>query len=458
MTATTDDPRARDRALRLLGGKITLPDHAGYDDARRAWNLAIDQRPAAVARPESAEDVAETVRLARTLGLRVAAQGTGHNAAPLGPLGDTVLVRTDRMRSLEIDPAARIARVGAGVRSLELVTAAASHGLAFLAGSSPDVGVVGYTLGGGLSWLGRSHGLAANRVVAAELVTADGRLVRADHAHEPELFWAIRGGGGAFGIVTALELELVPVSEVYAGILWWPLERGGEVLEAWAQLTRDDPPDELTTVGRYLRLPHLPAIPEPLRGGRFVVVEVIHAGDPAEADRRLAPLRSLAPLKDTVATITTTALSHLHMDPDQPAPGSGDGLLLAELPPDAVRELDRVAGAGSGSPLLSVEVRQLGGALARPAAAGGAASALDAAHALYAVGLAPTPEAKEAVERHVRAVLEAMRRWAAPRMYLNFADTRRDPATLWPEDVHRRLRALKEAVDPDGVIRSNHPV
>jgi FAD/FMN-containing dehydrogenase len=172
------------------------------------------------------------------------------------------------MRAIEIDPETRIARIDAGVRSLELVEAAAQHGLAPLAGSSPDVGVVGYTLGGGLSWFGRKYGLAASHVHAIEVVTADGRLVRADGEHDPDLFWALRGGGGSFGIVTALELRLIPVREAYAGILWWPIERDREVLHAWAELTRHGLPDELTTVGRYLRLPPLPISRNQFAGSR----------------------------------------------------------------------------------------------------------------------------------------------------------------------------------------------
>ncbi|MGZ4281694.1 MAG: FAD-binding oxidoreductase [Gaiellaceae bacterium] len=178
-------------AVATLGGKFVLPDHARWDDARRAWNLTVDQRPTAVVLPESAEDVVAAVELAQAFGLRVAAQGTGHNAAPLGPLDDTILVKTERMRRIEIDPETRTARVDAGVRSLELVEAAARHGLSPLPGSSPDVGVVGYTLGGGVSWFGRKYGLASSNVCAIELVTAGGSLVRADREHEPELFWAL---------------------------------------------------------------------------------------------------------------------------------------------------------------------------------------------------------------------------------------------------------------------------
>src|SRR5215469_14411206 len=199
-----------------LDGKVVLPGDSRFDGARRAWNLAVDHQPAAVIFPESATAVAAAVGYAAKRGLRVAAQGTGHNAGPLGSLADTVLLRTDRMRGIQIDPVAGIARAEAGAVWLDVVQAAAQYGLAALAGSSPDVGVTGYTLGGGLSFLGRKHGLAASNVTAAELVTADGRLVRADAEHDPDLFWALRGGGGSFGVVTAIEFELFPITRAYA--------------------------------------------------------------------------------------------------------------------------------------------------------------------------------------------------------------------------------------------------
>ena len=266
-------------------------------------------------------------------GLRIAAQGTGHNAGPLGALNDTVLLRTDRMRGIRIDPVARTARAEAGVVWLDVVQAAAEHGLAALAGSSPDVGVVGYTLGGGLSFLGRRYGLAANNVVAAEVVTADGRLVRADREHETDLFWALRGGGGSFGIVTALEFRLFPHTRAYAGALWYPIERASEVLHAWGELTRGQVPDELTTIGRLLNFPPIQQMPEPVRGKSFVIVESYHTGDPAEADALFAPLRALAPVNDTITTVPMPALSHLHMDPEQPVPGTGDGMMIDSCPP-----------------------------------------------------------------------------------------------------------------------------
>ena len=446
------------RLASALTDTIVLPEHARYDQARQAWNLAVDQQPSAVAFPKSAQDVANAILFARAYGQRVAAQGTGHNAAPLGSLHDTILVKTERMRRVEIDPERRIARVEAGVVWSELVAAAAQHGLAALHGSSPDVGVVGYTLGGGVSLLGRKFGLASSSVHAIELVTADGRQLRADREHEPDLFWALRGGGGSFAIVTAIELELVPLKQAYAGILWYPIERGSEVLHAWRELTQAEPPEELTTVGRFLQLPPIPEIPEAARGKSFVVIEAYHVGDPAQADELLEPLRALGPVNDTIQTVPMPALSHIHMDPEQPVPGFGDGLMLGELPAAAVDAFVGAAGATAAFPLLSVELRHLEGELGRARPGNGALAALEARYAMYAVGATPIPEVGAPVRAQVQRVTEAMRPWQSPQDYLNFAETTRDPDTFWNEPAYDRLRAIKADVDPDELIRSNHPV
>lgn len=438
--------------------RVLYPESPGWDEARRAWNLAVDQRPEAVALPESAADVIVAVELARSRGWRVAPQGTGHGAAAMGSLAETMLLKTERMQDVRVDPKAQIARVEAGAVWQDVAEAAAEHGLAALAGSSPDVGVVGYMLGGGLSFLGRKYGLAANSVLAVELVTADGRPLRVDRDTESDLFWALRGGGGSFGIVTALELRLYPLAEIYAGILWWPIERDAEVLHAWRELTESELPDELTTLGRLLRLPPLPDIPEPVRGRSFVVVEAIHAGDPTEAEALLAPLRALEPELNTLRPTPLAELSQLHMDPAHPVPGIGDGVLLAGLPSAAVEEIVRAAGAGSASSLLSVEIRQLGGELARARPENGALASLDAGYAVYVVGLAQTPELAAASSEGTDAVLQALSPWAASSTYLNFAETTRSPDMLWGELAAARLRRVKQAVDPDDMMRANHPV
>jgi hypothetical protein len=446
-------------AATALEGRIVMPQHAEWDIARRAWNLAIDQRPAAVALPESKLDVVAAVRFARERGLRVAAQGTGHNAGPLGGLADTVLVKTERMRRVEIDPKARLARAEAGALWLEVVHAAAEHGLAALAGSSPDVGVVGYALGGGMSFLGRKFGLAANAVSALELVTADCELVRAERDSEPDLFWALRGGGGSFGVVTAIEFELLPITRAYAGILWYPIERAHEVLHTWRELTQSDAlPDDLTTVGRILQLPPIPEIPEEIRGQSFVIIEAYHVGDPAQADELLGPLRALGPVNDTIAGVAMPALSHIHMDPEHPVPGLGDGMMIDRLPAKAVDALIDVAGLGAQFPLLSVELRHLGGELGRARPQNGALASIEAQYAMYAVGMVPAPELERPVRAQVQSLKEALSPWAARHMYLNFAETSRDVATLWTEQAYHRLRRIKAAVDPHDIIQSNHPI
>ena len=447
------------RASSLLDGKILTPGHPSFDRARRAWNLTVDQRPAAVVYPESARDVVAAVAFARERGLRIAPQGTGHHAGVLGPLHDTVLLKTERMRGVEIDPSRRLARVQAGAVSLEVVEAAARHGLATLAGSAPDVGVVGYTLGGGLSFIGRKYGLCSNAVRAIELVTADGRYVRADREHGPDPFWALRGGGGSFGIVTAIELELFPIRHAYAGALFYPIDRGHEVLHAWRELTHDDRlPDELTTIGRFLRLPPIPEVPEPLRGQSFVIVEAYHVGDPAQADELLAPLRALGPVNDTIQVVPMPALSHLHMEPEQPVPGTGDGMMLAELPGQAIDRFVELAGAFAEFPLLTVELRHLGGALRRTHPEHGALASIDASYALFAAGMVPYPDLLQPTRAHVQAVKATLTPWASEHMCSNFAHTPCDPASFWPEHTYNRLRRIKATVDPHNLIRANHPI
>jgi FAD binding domain/Berberine and berberine like len=362
------------------------------------------------------------------------------------------------MRGIQIDPQARTARVEAGVVWIDVVHAAAAHGLAALAGSSPDVGVAGYTLGGGLSFLGRRYGLAASSVVAAEIVTADGSLVRTDADHEPDLFWALRGGGGSFGVVTALEFRLFPVTEAYAGALWYPIQRGSEVLHAWGELTRGDVPDELTTLGRFVNLPPIPQIPEQIRGKSFVLVEAYHLGHPAQADELLGPLRALGPVNDTITTVPVPALSHLHMDPEQPVPGRGDGMMVTRLPGEAIDALAETAGPGAAFPLTSVEVRHLGGELGRPRPENGVLACLDADYMLFAVGSTPVPDLVGPVTAQVEAIKSALAPWAARQMYLNFAETQHPAAPLWTEHAYQRLRRIKAAVDPGDLIRSNHPI
>ena len=349
-----------DALVDRLAGDVVVPGDQSWDTARQAWNLAVDQRPVAVVYPESADDVVATVRFAAERGLRIAFNAGGHNAGPIDWSRDTLLLKTERMDAIEIDVAARRARVGAGALSQPLAVAAGAHGLAYLAGTSPNVGVLGYALGGGLSWMIRTFGLACNSIVSADVVTADGRLVRADRETEPELFWALRGGGGNVGAVTAIELELFPIAEIYAGALFWPIERAAEILNAWREWI-ETVPDACESLGRMLQLPDVPFLPEQVRGRSFVLVEAAFIGNASDGAALLQPLRDLGPEMDTIAMMPASQLSVVNMDPDDPLPYSGEGILLTDLP---VQAIDPMVDAFVGSPLLHVEVRHLGGAAA----------------------------------------------------------------------------------------------
>ncbi len=440
----------------LVAGRIVSQAEEEWEIARRAWNLSAVQRPPLVAFPESTEDVVQLVAFARSHGLRVAPQGTGHGAGPLGALEDALLLKPSRMREVTIDPNGRRARVGAGIRWGEVQAAAAPHGLAGLAGSAPDVGVVGYTLGGGIGWLARRYGLACNSVLAVDVVTADGRLLHVDRKHEPDLFWALRGGGGSFGIVTALEFALYPVRELYAGALFWPQERAAEILQAWRAWTADIP-DAVTSVGRLLNLPPIPEIPEELRGRSFVLVEAACLAAEDEGIELLRPLVELGPEIDTFAMLPPTGLGALHMDPVDPSPAFVDGWLLADLPPTAIDALVGAAGLGSSSPLISVELRHLGGALADAAPDHGALASLDAGFATATISLVMN-ENEAALERRDALIRSALAPWEAERSYFNFAERSFNVSDLFSPATCERLGRVKAQYDAGDLIRSTHPI
>jgi hypothetical protein len=435
---------------------VLRPGDHGWDQARLAFNLAVDQRPAAIAKVRSLDDVVDAVHMAREEKLRAAPQGAGHGAGPLGDLSDTLLIRTEAMKGAEVDVEAQRARVQGGARWRDLVPAAAEHRLAALHGSSPTVGIVGYSLGGGLGWYARKHGLQSNRLTAAEVVTADGELRRVDAGSDSELFWAMRGGGGSFGIVTALEFEVLPIEQVYAGVLFFPFERSPEVLHAWREWTMGAP-DEVTSLGRLLQFPPAEQIPESMRGNSFAVVEAAYLGDEADGAELIRPLRDLGPTMDTFEMMPPHALGALHMDPPEPVPGLSATQCLGDLPGRAIDDLMPLAGPGSESLLVSLELRQLGGALARQDGDSGVRGTLPGAFIMYAVGSLMDPAVRPGLEAQLEAIKGALAPYAVPDFF-NFVDGVVDSASLFDEDVFRRLREVKSRYDPDDLIRANHEV
>ncbi len=442
-----------------LDGRLVRPGDADWDQARRAWNLAIDQRPAAVVVAESIRDVQATVRAAADMHMRVAPQATGHNASPLGDQGNTILLKLSELRAISVDAGARIARAEAGVLWQDATAEVTKHGLVALAGSAADVGVVGYTLGGGLSWLGRSHGFAAQSVVAFEVVTADGQLRWLDGTgHDADLFWALRGGGGSFAIVTAVEFRLYPIPEVQAGMLVFPIERASEVLRTWQRCTRAFPA-QITSVGRILRFPPDPAMPPALSGHSFAVVDGVSTLPAGQTDAYLAPLRALGPVMDTFGPTPVDQLAQLHMDPPGPVPGAGDGFQLATFPAEAVDALLSVAGPEADCPLLVVDVRHIAGAarVARQASPA-VIDTLTGDFAGFAIGITPDADSVARVSDAVEQVRAALAPWQADTCYLNFTEKARTAAELFDQRTLRELRRVKAAYDPAGVIKANHEV
>lgn len=456
--STHDGPEiTRDAVTRLAArtvGPVLLPDDDGYGAECASYNLAIPQRPALVVGAAGVADVQAAIRFAAEHGLPVAVLATGHSA--LSSAG-AVLINTRRMDAVTVDAQARTARVEAGVRWQQVVEAAGTHGLAPLNGAAPSVGVVGYTLGGGLSPIGRTFGFAADHVHRIELITADGQLRVVTATDEPDLFWAVRGGKGNFGVVTALEFSLLPVSHIYGGGLFFSGDRAAEVLNAWGRWTAGMP-DEMNSSIALLQLPPLPEVPEPLRGRMVVHVRIAYVGPAVEGDRLIAPLRAVAPtLIDTVTEMPYTAVGSIHADPPTPIPVEDRSALLRGFTPKLVDAIVAHAGPEAGSPLAIFELRHLGGALERRPRAANAIDLQGAAFTCYAVGIGG-PDQAEAIQAHLSRVFQAIRPWTTGRRFVNFLTasdaTPEAVAEAYLPETYRRLAAIKADYDPKNVFRA----
>lgn len=444
------------RDASVLGDKLVTPEHPQFEHARQAWNLAVDQRPAAVVAAESPADVAAAVSLARQRGLRLSAQGTGHGAAALGSLDDTILVKTRRMRTIEIDSRTGIARLEAGVTWSEAVDAAASSGLALLAGSSPDVGVVGYTLGGGLSWLGRRYGLAANSVHAVELVTAEGEIVRADQDHEPELFWALRGGGG-LGAVTHFTYRLHTVGEVLAGVVFHPTDAAAGLLEIFRKVT-PSAPAALTAMLVFTTAPPLPFLPPEVHGQRVVVLAYCWSGEPTLGRQISAPLAGWGQPLGRHEGVLPYAAWQQTFDPSAPAGDHyywttsqfdrlDDGL-IRDLLPRAIAPAD---------PLSEVHVHHLGGAVATVPEGATAFTQRNAAFFINVIGRTAAAGRFPAVRDWTRDLRTALAPYARAGMQPNFISETADLEThAYGTAIRSRLAAVRKHYDPDGLFTSIH--
>ena len=450
-----------------LRGSAYLPGEEGYDETRAAWNLNAHQSPALVVAAEGASDVVGAVSLARQNSLGVGVMATGHGVA--APADGGVLINTSRMNGVRVDPETQTARVEAGAKWADLVPEAAAHGLAGLQGSSSGVGVVGYTMGGGFGWLGRKYGFAADSLKEADVVTADGDLVKVSAYENADLFWGLKGGGGNFGIVTSLEFALYPITHVFGGNLFYPVEKAEEVLDLYARWS-EELPDEVTSAVAFLNVPPMPDIPEPLRGRSVITMRFCHTGDDLEGrgEQLLRPWRELGetrigePIMDTFGVMPYQMMDMISMDPVDPLGAYGHSEMLRDLSQATQETLVKLAGEGSNSPLIMVEIRQLGGALSRPPADLNPMGRSDARFILNGIGATFSPEMAQAVQAYLAYIAEAVKPYASGTEYVNFMDLdgatpERVKAAYSPEDWER-LVELKDRRDPHNLFRFNRNI
>jgi len=421
-----------------------------YAAAATSFQLAAPIDPAGGFTARSVGDVVRAVTTARRSGRPLRLNTTGHSMGRTGPLTDSLLLRPRLDAPVRVDPDARTARVPAGTTWGELLPEATRHGLTALHGSSPGVGVVGYLLGGGLSFYGRRFGLAANAVRSFTVVLADGEVVEASGTHHPELFWALRGGGGGFGVVVEVEIDLFPMGAVVTGMAVWDSADAARLAPAWQTWARTAPA-EITTSFRLLSLPPLPVLPPYLAGKRVValdgaVVAPTGADLPAArriADEMLSPLAALAePVANTWAPAAPQTLPLVHLDPVQPVAFHSDSALLGE-----VGEADWGPILRAGPSLIGLELRQLGGAFATPAVNGGALDHFPAPLLYHGVGLSGAETARDL--KAVRSALEPyLTGFTAP----NFVDHFEQPQRTHDDETLARVRRVRESVDPTGLF------
>ena len=436
-------------------GAVVAPDDPAYDAARRVANSAIDRRPAVIVRPAGKAGVARAVAFARDAGLPLAVRGGGHSAAGHGVADGGLVIDMAAMKAIEVDPHRRVATAEGGVLAGEYVKATFAHGLTTPLGDTSTVGLGGLTLGGGAGWLARKHGLTIDSLLAAELVTADGRVVRVSEDEEPDLFWAIRGGGGNFGVVTRFEFGLQPIGTVLGGALVLPGTR--EVLRSHLPIAASAP-DEMSTIAMLMAIPRLPFVPAGHHGTLAMLVMVVHAGELEAGHAALAPYRAVAtPLGEAVAPMPYPAIFEIG-GPGGPMASVTRSMFLPALDDAAVDTiLDFMA--RRSAPGALVQLRVLGGAVGRVPAEATAYAFRD--RPLMLTVIVPFPDPAEAdVHREWADALSGALRPAATGVYSNFLEDE-GPARVreaYPGLTYHRLESVKRRFDPSNVFRVNHNI
>jgi hypothetical protein len=451
-----DVAKAITELRRHFGGPLLVPGDAGYDDARLGWNRAIDSRPAIIAIAATVDDVRHAVRAAGAHGLPLAVQSTGHGA--IRAVDGALLLKTTRLAGVQIDARRMVATVGPGAVWDDVNHAAAPFGLGSLAGRCASVGVVGYTLGGGTGWLSRRYGYAADSVVRAEVVTADGRLVIASADEHPDLFWALRGGGGNFGVVTSLQFRLYPTPTIFAGMSFHPVAHALDAFAAYQDWALTEP-DEMSSAVLVMRLPPAPSIPEPLRGRQVLAVRAFHLGDARSGRRALAALHAAAgpALFDGFDERPFPAASAAANGPDVPPIAIRQYVeLFDHLPAAAIADAVD-AGAVDRSPMAFVELRHWGGAMARPTPDAGPAGARHTPFSVMAVAPYLGPD-RHPVDEHVDLLAADLAPFATGDAFLNLLTDPHRTRDAFTTADYRRLAHIKRRWDPDNVFHLHHNI
>ncbi|QRY42622.1 FAD-binding oxidoreductase [Mycolicibacterium boenickei] len=422
-------------------GRVLLSGDPGFDAARAPWNLAVDQSVRAVVDVADADDAAALIRFARNVGMPIAVQPNGHGAS--NAISGTILVRTAALDETHVDTATGTARVGPGVPWAGVQALASPAGLTGVAGSAPTVGITGYMLGGGLSWFSRKYGWAADSVSAFEVITANGERLTVTDTSEPDLFWALRGGGGDYAFVTSVEFGLKPAPSLFGGTMIWPANRAAAVISAFHDVTAAAP-DELTVWCSLTRFPGAPAL---------VRIDTTYLGRAEAAAPLLQPFDRIdGMLSDTRRAIPVSDLGRITDEPTQPAPSRQEATLVTGMTDQFIDALI----TQSIEPLMTVQIRHLGGALQRPSDT--AAGPVAAPYLVSFLGMQPNPDSEAALKARTNGFLETLVPVNATKVPFNFLTPEQNAADAFDAGTLARLRAVKHHRDPDGVFRSNYPV
>ena len=445
-----------------FAGDLIQPHDPGYDRARAVFNGMIDRRPALIARCTGPADVVAAVRFARAQELLVAVRAGGHSVPGYGTCDGGIVIDVAPMKGIWVDPEAGTVRAQSGLLWGEFDRETQLFGLATTGGRRTTTGVAGQTLGSGSGWLERKLGLTCDNLLAAEVVTADGDVVRVDESRNPDLLWGLRGGGGNFGVVTALELRLHPVGPmVTGGMMVWPRDRAADVLRFWRDYV-ETAPDDFGSAPAFLIAPPAPFVPEHLQGRPAFGLIVCCAGSPEDGEAMVKPFRAnAAPDLDMVQPMPYTAVQSLI---DEATPHGLHNYWKAEnLPELSDAAIDTIidTAAGMTSPLSMVIIEPKGRAISRVGEGDSALGGRDAGHTLYCFSMWTDPAENDTHIGWTRALMEAMAPFTMPGVSLNFTSDQQESKakeSFGSADKNRRLTALKDHYDPTNFFRLNQNI